>query len=385
MTKKYIGLMSGTSLDAVDVAVVEFTPMQLIATHSEPIPSKLKERLRKLMDPPYDKHEIDALGEADVLIGRLFAEAVNHLLEKNKLSPQSITAIGSHGQTIRHRPNQNIPFTLQIGDPNTIVARTGIATIADFRRRDMVLGGQGAPLAPLFHAYLLRTCLPAHKGRHKSDYWVINIGGMANASWIPPGKNFAIKGFDTGPGNILLDSWAREHLQKAYDDGGAWAASGTVYPSLLKRLLSDSYFQLPPPKSTGREYFNLPWLKSYLESDTHNLTPIDIQATLLELTAQTIRDATRFSNNKNQTIVLCGGGSRNQQLVRRLKEHYHPHPVTTTLELFGLHPDWVEAVCFAWLAKQALEKKVGNCPSVTGAQKSTILGAIYRNGLAYHD
>ena len=245
----YIGLISGTSMDAVDAVLVNLAaePLQLIATHSEPISEKLKCSLLNLCQP--GENAINRMGHTDIELGQLFAKSCLTLLKKAKVTAKDIHAIGSHGQTIRHMPNATLPFTLQIGDPNTIAAMTHITTVADFRRRDMALGGQAAPLAPAFHHYLLRD---ANENR-----WVLNIGGIANVTFLASDAKQPTIGFDTGPGNTLLDAWCFQHLGKPFDDAGNWASGGSVHSELLSRFLADPYFHLAPPKSTGREYFNL--------------------------------------------------------------------------------------------------------------------------------
>ena len=281
------------------------------------------------------------------------------LLTKSNFSAADITAIGSHGQTVRHQPVSPHAFTLQIGDPNTIALKTNITTVADFRRRDIANGGQGAPFAPAFHDAFFRTDL--------EDRAIINIGGIANISILPADKNKPVVGFDTGPGNGLMDAWAQKHICTAYDNNGEWAASGVVNDALLEKLMSDPYFKLPSPKSTGKEYFNLSWLDSFLSDD---LKPEDVQATLLELTARTISKATP----DNKQVVLCGGGVNNSALVNALVTR---HPKLKTTEYLGIAPQWVEAAGFAWLAKQTIEKNPVNLTHITGAKQPTILGGTY--------
>lgn len=363
----YIGLLSGTSLDAIDAALVGLnTHIQLVATHSEPIPTALKQSLLDLYKP--GQNAINRMGRADIELGRLFAQSCLTLLKKANVTASDVRAIGSHGQTIRHVPNTDIPFTLQIGDPNTIAALTHITTIADFRRRDMTLGGQGAPLTPAFHNFLLRD--------EKENRWVLNIGGIANVTFLSENSKQDVLGFDTGPGNTLLDNWCREHLKKPYDDKGEWAAGGTVNPELLSLLLIDPYFHSSPPKSTGPEYFNLKWLQESLDQLKKPALPQDVQATLLELTAKTIADAIQSMDAKPGSIWICGGGIHNQQLTNRLQSLCKDYSVKST-EVIGIHPDWIEAAAFAWLAQQTLHGKSGNLPSVTGASHSTILGGIF--------
>ena len=367
MTELYIGLMSGTSMDAIDAVLVDFSklPLQLIATHSEPISTELKKKLLQLCFPGHD--EINCMGILDVQMGILFAQSCNQLLKKSGIDRATIKAIGSHGQTIRHYPHDaHFPFTLQIGDPNIIAARTGITTIADFRRRDLASGGQGAPLVPAFHNYFFRN---PHK-----DQVIINIGGIANITFLPANLNEKIIGFDTGPGNTLLDSWINQHQHKKYDQDGQWAKSGKLNNSLLAILMADEYLKLPPPKSTGREHFNLAWLQSKLPE---NIAAVDVQNTLTEFTAQSIMQAINLYATKNCDIIICGGGAHNNYLLSRLEHHRGNHTITLSQQ-FGIDPDWIEAIAFAWLAQQTLQSKPGNIPSVTGARQAVILGGIYQ-------
>lgn len=378
MSSLYIGLMSGTSCDAIDGVIVSFLshhnssksslPVQLLATHRKKINSRLKQAILKLNSP--SANEIHHLGEVDHCLGELFSTTCLELLHHSQINPKQITAIGSHGQTVRHHPDGKYPFTIQIGDPNIIAARTGITTVADFRRKDISLKGQGAPLAPGFHAFLLQDT--------STNRWILNIGGIANLTWLPrvnqPNEN-SIIGFDTGPGNCLMDDWCFIHTQKHFDDEGKWALQGKTDQKLLDLLLQDAYFQKKHPKSTGREYFNLKWLNSYLEK----LPPIlscDIQATLLELTAKSIFLSTQAQTERADELWLCGGGSYNCALVERLQQLFSPIKVQTTLAC-GFAPEWIEAAAFAWLAHQTLNHLPSNIPSVTGATKATVLGAIY--------
>lgn len=354
----YIGLMSGTSLDGIDVAVVDFskTPLTLIATEKYAIPAELKKKLINLCTPGDDG--VLQLGVADAELGQVFAKAVLDILAKNKISKKAIKAIGSHGQTIRHVPQGEFPFTLQIGDPNIIAAQTGITTVADFRRRDMAEGGQGAPLAPAFHQFLF-----ADKNKHRA---ALNIGGIANVTIL---NNEKIIGFDTGPGNTLMDNWCYKHTQHDYDKNGAWGKTGEIDNALLKKLLADDYFQLAFPKSTGREYFNLTWLDKFIGEQK----PQDIQATLTALTAHSIANAiNEFSIDE---IIVCGGGAHNTFLMQMLRELCNASVISS--EKLNVHPDWIEAMAFAWLAKQTMDKLPGNIPSVTGASKAAVLGGVY--------
>lgn len=361
----YIGLMSGTSLDSIDAVAVRFEPgFELIACHSEPISSAIHSSTLALFNP--GDNEIERLGRLDLELAELFATAVDNLIRVNHLDRQQIAAIGSHGQTIRHRPEAN--FTLQIGDPNLIAERTGITTIGDFRRRDMAAGGQGAPLVPAFHSALFRH--PEH------NRVLVNIGGMANLTILEAAGDKPVLGYDTGPGNVLMDSWIKQHKQKSYDRDGQWAAQGQVLPQLLKQMLALPYFSETPPKSTGREQFNQCWLEQIVNALAVKPQPEDVQATLLELTAVSIADAINSHPLSDLQVFLCGGGSHNSQLRSRLSALLKPHYLSTTAEL-NLDPDWVEAAAFAWLAYRTLNRMSGNVPEVTGAAGYRPLGAIY--------
>lgn len=363
MNELYIGLMSGTSADGIDAVIVDLktaTP-RLIATHYEPYPKILREKILNLFEA--SNNEIEKIGELDVLLGKEFSRAANTLIKNQALSEKEIMAIGSHGQTIKHKPNQ--AFTLQIGDPNIIAAETGITTVADFRRKDLALGGQGAPLVPAFHQAMFAS--------KETNRAVVNIGGIANVTLLSCDKKYLI-GFDTGPGNGLMDEWVHYHHQKFYDSAGRWAQAGNINEALLQAFLNDPYFQKPPPKSTGREYFNLNWLQNFLKNFSD--TPVNIQATLAELTAQSIIQAIQiyFSNSD---IIICGGGVHNNFLMQRLKKYAGVQFEIISSAQFDIDPDFIEAFAFAWLAKQTLNRKTGNIPSVTGASKAAILGGIY--------
>lgn len=363
----YIGLISGTSMDAVDTVLVDFkSKPKLIGVHSEPIAPRLKQSLLALCSP--GENAINRMGETDIILGRLFAQSILTLLQKANVPSNKVCAIGSHGQTIRHVPYGRFPFTLQIGDPNTIASLTGITTVADFRRRDMALGGQAAPLTPAFHNMLFRN-----KTMH---CWVLNIGGIANLTYLPVNIKEPVIGFDTGPGNTLIDAWCYQHLKKRLDYHGEWGAQGKVHKKLLAHLLTDEYFFLSPPKSTGIEYFNLNWLQEKINSIEQTPSAQDVQATLIELTAISIHDAIQAITPKPSNIWVCGGGVHNQHLISRLKTHCNAHNIASTAEA-GFNPDWIEAICFAWLAQQTMQGKPGNLPSVTGASRASVLGAIY--------
>ncbi len=366
----YIGLMSGTSLDAIDAALLQFDANKPHIRHqiSHPIPNALRSELLSLCEGC--ENELDRYGRADHQMGILFAAAVTALLDSSGATPEQIRAIGSHGQTVRHRPPDSRrpihdAFSLQLGDPNSIAELTGITTVADFRRRDIAAGGQGAPLVPAFHAAAFG--LPGH------DRVIVNIGGMANITVLK--STGEVSGFDTGPGNVLLDSWIKHWQNKPYDKDGNWAASGQVNRELLGIMRDDPYYQLTGPKSTGREKYGLRTIEEHL-ADLPPIPPEDVQATLLELTAITITDAINNEDLNSPEIYLCGGGATNKALRSRINDLLPNSPVDDTTQL-GVPPDWVEAAAFAWLAKAALEGLSGNVPAVTGAQGERILGAIY--------
>ncbi len=366
----YLGLMSGTSIDSIDVAAVEFTHdiPQVLGSHSHPIPEKLREQILNLCLP--GKDSVQLYCETDNQLGELFSEAALRLIDSLNIQPNQIAAIGSHGQTIRHLPpssgtnTEKAGYSLQISDPNIIAARTGCTVVADFRRADMALGGHGAPLVPAFHQRLF-----SHPEKNRV---IVNIGGIANITVLA--ANGDCSGYDTGPGNILMDSWCQRHLGTAFDNNGDWGNSGTVDNQLLSQLKSHSFFAQSAPKSTGREEFNQRWLEEQLAG--HDLPAEDIQATLMQLTAEGIADQIKHLDLPISEVFVCGGGVLNGALMQRLAKAIPESTVRSTSEL-GLDPNWVEACAFAWLAKQRLEGKPGNLPSVTGASKEAILGGIY--------
>ena len=364
----YVGLISGTSVDCIDAALVDFAnnEVKLVAQLGYPIPDDVRNDIRSLMLP--GSNEIDRMGVLDQQLGHLFVDATNLLLQQSGVASSQVIAIGSHGQTIRHRPSGELraAFTLQIGDPNVIAELTGITTVADLRRRDMAAGGQGAPLVPAFHRAVF-----SHSTCHRV---IVNIGGIGNITDIP--ISGPVRGFDTGPGNCLMDEWVQRHQTQTFDCDGQWAASGTTQPELLNQLLQHPYFAKPIPKSTGREEFHLPWLDKVLQTFA-TVEPADVQATLLELTAVSInRHIRQLTATDELEVYVCGGGAHNRQLMQRLAQLLAPSPVTSTGAL-GIEPDWVEAMAFAWLAKQTVNHQAGNVASVTGAGKEVILGGIY--------
>lgn len=363
-----LGLMSGTSLDGLDAALVRFQgeAMHLIAATCTPLPPELRKQLLQLQTP--GDNELHQAALAANGLADLCADAVASLLTQAGLPASAIAAIGLHGQTLRHQPAQG--YTLQIGNAARLAERTGITVVHDFRSRDIAAGGQGAPLVPAFHAALF-----GHAHEHRV---VINVGGMANMTDLPPGG--PVRGWDTGPGNVLLDGWIQQQRGLPYDADGAWARTGQVVEPLLAEWLATPYFALPPPKSTGREAFGADWLAAHtsrIASTTgRRHAPEDIQATLLELTARSLADSVAQECRGAEHIYICGGGAHNARLCQRLAALLAPCPVASTAAL-GLEPDWVEACAFAWLARQTLLARPGNLPDVTGARGLRVLGAVH--------
>ena len=366
----YLGLISGTSMDAIDAALVDFDarPLRVLATGASAFDPGLAARLSAILDEP-GAVVLDEIGRIDVEIGRAFAGAALDLIRRAGIAPDRIDAIGSHGQTLRHRIDSPIPFTWQIGDPNVIGELTGITVVADFRRRDVAAGGQGAPLVPLFHDGVFRSDL--------EDRAIVNIGGIANVTLLTRGG--ALSGFDTGPGNRLMDAWNRRHRRSAFDRGGGFADGGRCDEDLLAQLLREPFLGLPPPKSTGRELFNLAWLDAALAARPPRSgappTTADIQATLREYTAATIARAVA-AHAPGAAIYVCGGGAHNPGLLAALRRRAAPSPVTTTAAL-GLDPDFVEAIAFAYFACRTLRGLPSNATGVTGARGMRILGGIF--------
>jgi anhydro-N-acetylmuramic acid kinase len=355
--------MSGTSLDGVDAVLSEIDPagpIRLLRTHYLPYADSLRAQLLALHTPQPDEIHLAALAAND--LARLYAGATKELLDG--IAPQTVRAIGCHGQTLRHRPADG--YTLQIGNAALLAELTGITVVADFRSRDIAAGGQGAPLVPAFHARILRY---AHIHRV-----IANIGGIGNITDLP--IDDTVRGWDTGPGNMLLDAWIKRHRGAHYDRDGAWAASGTVDPGLLETLTNHSYLQQPPPKSAGREQFNLDWLDTILAALGRSIAAADVQATLLEFTAASLANAVSRECGSAQELYVCGGGAHNRTLMQRIRARLPGVKVETTAAL-GIDPDWMEALAFAWLARQTLHHAPGNLPAVTGARGARILGAIY--------
>jgi len=363
----YIGLMSGTSMDAIDAALIDCSgnSIKLVAHHSQAISKDTRAQIYSLCLGC--DNELQKMLQLDIELASQFANCVNDLLNKANLKATNITAIGSHGQTLRHYPESTIRNTLQIADPNTIAELTGITTVADFRRRDMAAGGQGAPLVPLFHQQFFHN---ADKNRV-----MLNLGGIANITVLPADNEKIVIGFDTGPASTLMDYWIQRQQNENYDHNGSWAASGNVNDNFLQQLLDDDFFKLPPPKSTGTDYFSPAWLTTHLESFP-SLSSEDVQATLCECTAVSVANAIKQYADNCDELLVCGGGARNNFLIIRLQSLLSDiHVATTAAE--GIPVDWVEAIAFAWLSKQTLDSQPGNLSSVTGAPHPTILGGIY--------
>ncbi len=353
--------MSGTSLDGVDVVAANFCASSpaLVGSYFLPYDATIRQQL-------LDIHQIghNELHQAALLsnqLSQIYAQAVAGLLQENSLSAQSIAAIGCHGQTIRHCPECG--YTIQLGNAAMLAELSGITVVSDFRSRDIAAGGQGAPLVPAFHKALFSDA-SCHRA-------IVNIGGIANITNLVPGG--VVTGFDCGPGNMLMDAWCLQHTGKKYDENGDWAASGSVIPGLLNKLLQTEYFNCKPPKSTGRDLFNMDWLEGHL---TASVAANDVQATLLELTVITIAQSLRDYCESVQEIYICGGGSQNRALITRLEQTVLDKKVALTDEL-GIATNWVEAYAFAWLAQQTILGKPGNLPEVTGAKGARILGAIH--------
>lgn len=364
MTREfYIGLMSGTSLDGVDAVLADLSgarPLVLSNAHAS-FDAALKRELLALNTSGAD--EIDRAARAGNELARRYADAVAAVLAKSKALPSAIRAIGCHGQTVRHRPERG--YTTQIGNAARLAELTGIRVVADFRSRDVAAGGQGAPLAPAFHAAVFAQAA--------EDRAVLNLGGIANLSFLP--RQGEVIGFDSGPGNCLLDLWAARHLGRPHDEGGAWAAGGTAIPALLERMLREPYLASPPPKSTGRDLFSAQWLQGMLHGGEDAQA---VQATLLELTSRSVADAVSRHCGGARRIVVCGGGAKNTALMRRLAQLLAPAGLESS-DRHGIDPQLVEATAFAWLAQRALEGLPGNLPAVTGARGPRVLGAVYPN------
>ncbi len=363
----FVGLMSGTSLDGVDAVLADFSERrpQLLAHQHAAFAPELRHELELLMTPGWDD-----VGRGAIVaqhLTRLYATACMDMLRHAGVDANHVSAIGAHGQTIRHRPDEG--YTIQLGAPALLAELTGIAVVADFRSRDLAAGGQGAPLVPAFHAAVFGGVEPRA---------VVNVGGMSNLTGLPAADSTGpLVGLDCGPGNVLIDAWAQQHLSEPVDRDGAWAAGGHTDVALLKSLLAEPYFSAPPPKSTGRELFNLDWVRTHLAG--RELDPRNVQTTLTRLTATVIAQSVEKHMPSAREVLVCGGGARNLTLMKMLAEECAPRTVGST-ESYGVAPEHVEALAFAWLAQRFMKHETGNAPSVTGARGARILGALYPAG-----
>ncbi|MBL78660.1 MAG: anhydro-N-acetylmuramic acid kinase [Nitrosomonadaceae bacterium] len=360
----YIGIMSGTSLDGIDVILADFASQRpsLLYTLYQPYDRDLRHQILDLHQS--SNNELHLVSMLNNKLAKYYANAVINLLNKHNIKPDSITAIGCHGQTIRHCPEPSKGYSIQLGNASLLAELTGITVVADFRSRDIAAGGQGAPLVPAFHQLMFQD--------QKINRAIVNIGGISNITNLSSNKK--IIGFDCGPGNLLMDAWCQRHLGTKYDNNGIWAESGEVIPKLLEELISLEFFSIPPPKSTGREIFNLTWLENHLSG---NEKIEDVQATLLQLTCTTITNAIRKWIPDTSEVYLCGGGARNIALSTKIRISLLNKKVALT-DVLGIDADWLEALSFAWLAKQTIQGLPGNLPSVTNAKGERILGAIYQ-------
>ena len=360
----FLGLISGTSVDGIDAAIVAFEPApRLLFGRTYALPSALADLVLRLSQADASV-TLDEVGRLDTRLGQAFAEAARAALADSGIDPRRITAIGSHGQTLRHDPRGPAPFTQQLGDASVVAEATGITTVADFRRRDVAAGGQGAPLMPAFHAAVLRA--------PDEDRAILNLGGIANLTLLP--RTGEVRGFDTGPANGLMDAWCTRHRGQRFDRDAAFARSGRVDEALLSRLLAEPWFAQPPPKSTGRDQFQLAWLQARIGKAS--IAPEDVQATLCELSAASVADALLATLPGAARLLVCGGGVHNPLLMQRLAQRLPGMAVASTATL-GLDPDFIEAAGFAWLARETLAGRPGNLPSVTGARGPRVLGAIH--------
>ncbi|MFK8027623.1 MAG: anhydro-N-acetylmuramic acid kinase [Gammaproteobacteria bacterium] len=366
MDNAYIGLISGTSTDAIDAVAVtidDHNNIHELASLAYPIEQTLRDKIFSIQT---NSISLSQIGELDTQVGEAFASAALALIESNKLDPSTICAIGSHGQTVKHDPTSSQPYSLQIGNPSIIAERTNITTVADFRRRDIAAGGQGAPLVLAFHQAWL--------GKHANSA-VLNMGGIANITVLADQSSQPRLGFDTGPANTLLDAWTRKHLNKTFDENGQWSKSGKTNQQLLDSLMKHPFFRKVPPKSADISQFNLSWLENFLRLFP-DIEAKDVAATLIDLTIASIKNALSAWATGTKQVIACGGGCRNEYLMHELSKRIYPIRLTTTKE-FGIDVDWVEATAFAWLAKQTLEKKPGNAHHSTGAKHPCVLGGIY--------
>lgn len=368
MPEYFIGLMSGTSVDAIDAVLMEFSKSNshLVSSYSQTINPQLRNDINSLIATRQHPKEIEQLDQQFV---KASCEAITCLLKQASIDAKQITAIGSHGQTVFHAPKGIPAVSIQIGNPQFIANNMGIPAVGNFRQADIDAGGQGAPLACAYHAEVLQSS--------DEERVILNLGGIANITKLPKNKNEPIVGFDTGPANTLMDVWAQKHLNKPYDENGAWAQSGKSNLDLLEIMLGDGYFSAMPPKSTGREHFNLECLEHCLDIYDKPITSENVQATLLSLTIHSIADSIDTWCPQSETVLLCGGGSENKYLVKQLKNILEGKKLQTTND-YGVPTKWMEAMAFAWLAKLNIENKPGNIPSVTGADKFVVLGSCYK-------
>lgn len=366
----YIGVMSGTSLDGIDAVLVDFGPLaagrpcKVIGASAMPFPEPLRDELIELQQPGED--ELARAARAANALADAYAEAILDVLVRSGVDGDDVEAAGVHGQTVRHRPEES--WTLQLNNAARIAERCGITVVADFRSRDVAAGGQGAPLVPAFHSAMFGG--EVHRA-------VVNLGGIANLTDLPPGRT--VRGFDTGPGNVLLDYWHSRHRGEPFDRDGAWARTGRVDHRLLRIMRAEPYFGRVPPKSTGRDLFNPQWLAARIaeaEVDGVGRAPEDIQATLVALTASTIADGIRAYCRGATEVLVCGGGAHSSAMREALSAELAPRLVTTTRER-GVAPEHVEAMAFAWLARESLAGRAGSLPEVTGARAARVLGAVY--------
>jgi len=375
----YIGLMSGTSADGIDLALVDFSKNspEFILSDFQPYTDSIRASVTQLYNP--SNNEIDLAFALDKQLAQAYAACVNNFLKRHNIAHQDIMAIGNHGQTIRHRPQSSTfltPFTVQLGCNQTLACLTGIDVIGQFRQKDIALGGQGAPLVPAFHRQLVQA--------HHKDTFIVNIGGIANITYLPVDSCKEIVGFDTGPGNALLDDWYQHHHQELFDENGAWGNTGNINTALLELCLAEPYFKQSLPKSTGRELFNMAWLNDKLSrlpqtttGHLHNIPPENIQATLCMLTAESISNDIK-ALGQNGDVYLCGGGSHNALLVKYLQQQLATHYSLNAIDSLGINNDALEAMAFAWLAYAYKKNIPSNMPSVTGASKSTTLGVLFK-------
>ncbi len=356
--------MSGTSVDAIDAVLMDFSQSNthIVSSHSQPISTQLRDDINALIAT---KKPPEAFEKIDTQFATTSCMAITQLLNQASIDATQVTAIGSHGQTVFHDPKGIPPASIQIGNPQVIADESGIVTIGHLRQADLDVGGQGAPLACIYHAEVLQSA--------NEERVVLNLGGIANVTKLPKSKNEPIIGFDTGPANTLMDAWTQKHLNQPYDKDGSWALSGKTNLALLENMLEDSYFSLRPPKSTGREHFNIEWIQHQLDTFESNISIEDVQSTLLALTIHSVADSIETWCPSTKKVLLCGGGSENKQLVQHLKNILEGKVIQQTSD-YGVPTTWMEAMAFAWLAKLHLENIPGNIPSVTGADKPVVLG-----------